>query len=185
MAKIINQELYEYLFANGFEERSSSIGEKAFGKDDKLIVLYGNSVSLRECDLEGEEIEFAELAHCTGIERLDMKGWKELLDAFKIVPITFQLRIGMNKKLESAQILHDNINNFFGNVKTLLSIILVALLSMLASCNSERQVQMQKGNCKIINGRIYFVPNTTWNQIPFDTSFNGFRVRNTSIRKTK
>jgi hypothetical protein len=71
--------VYEYLESNGFSRKENNVSGKAFQKDDKLILIYGDTVSFRECTLDEEEIDYPEFAHCTGTEAWDLKAWKEIL----------------------------------------------------------------------------------------------------------
>ncbi len=62
------------------------------------------------------------------------------------------------------------------------TIILLAAL-LFASCNTTRELQMQKGTYSSIKGHLKFTPSSNWQTIPFDTTFNGFIVKN--IKKNK
>lgn len=64
--------------------------------------------------------------------------------------------------------------------------LITLLLSItLLSCNTERQLQVQKGQYVSYNGHVRFEPSNEWKQIPLDTTWRGFRVRNVPVRKYK
>lgn len=188
----IIEEVAEYIEANDFIRSNENVGSTLFVKANKMICIYADKVSFRIIN-PGDMQGVAEYASLDGISILDFKGWVNLLDAVKMISIKESIRNYKKQALQNIDLklsqghsghIVNLAESIFSNVKTML-IIVVASLFLLTSCNSQRQVQMQKGTCKIIDGRIYFVANTTWNQISFDTTFNGFRVRNTSVRKTK
>jgi hypothetical protein len=178
------ENVFAYLESNGFNQREKSVTGKTFSKDDKLVVIYGDTVSFRECMINDEEIDYPEFAHCTGIEALDIKGWKLLLDAYHIVPIAFQLKINMNRQ-PNNQWIGDTIENYFSNVKTLMMLMLVACMFLFTSCKTERQTQLQNGKVVIENGHIYFDAVNDYKPIPKDTVLVGFRVRNRAVKKSK
>lgn len=139
------EKVYEYLEANGFNKKENNVSGKAFQKDDKLVLIYGDTVSFRECTLDEAEIDYAEFAHCTGIEMWDLKAWKEVLDAYKIIPITFQLKINMNRNQQGNEWIGDKIENFFGNVKTLMLLLLFFSFASMASAQTQVTAQMRVG----------------------------------------
>lgn len=68
-------------------------------------------------------------------------------------------------------------------MKKLFTAIIMLIIAF--SCKTERQNQLQVGKYHIIQGRVYFVPEGQWAKISNDTSFNGFLVKNSSVRKQK
>jgi hypothetical protein len=65
-----------------------------------------------------------------------------------------------------------------------LSLAIILLITLL-SCNTVRQTQLQPGTVTITKGHIYFEPSKDWKNIPSDTTFQSFRVKNTAVKKSK
>jgi len=53
------------------------------------------------------------------------------------------------------------------------------------SCSTERQLQIQTGTYRAADGHVRFTPETEWKQIPFDTTFNGLKIKNVVVKKQK
>lgn len=67
-----------------------------------------------------------------------------------------------------------------------ITIITLALLIALASCNTTRQVQWQRGTYEVINNKINFKPVESWQKFDNDSAPDTiFRLRNTAVRKNK
>lgn len=55
---------------------------------------------------------------------------------------------------------------------------------LIASCKTERQVQIQRGTYQVVNNRISFKPLEDWKEFDNNTAPDTiFRLRNTSVRK--
>ena len=63
------------------------------------------------------------------------------------------------------------------------TLIATYLITLLMSCTTERQLQIQTGYVTAADGHVRFEEKSTWRKIPFDTSFNSFRVRNIAVKK--
>jgi hypothetical protein len=66
------------------------------------------------------------------------------------------------------------------------TITLLVLLITLISCNTTRQVQMQRGTYEVKNNKIYFQPVESWHKFDITSAPDTiFRMRNTAVRKDK
>lgn len=61
--------------------------------------------------------------------------------------------------------------------------IIVLLAITLISCNTTREVQMQRGVYEVVNNRVNFKPIENWHKLNDAAPDTIFRLRNTSVKK--
>lgn len=65
-----------------------------------------------------------------------------------------------------------------------LSILLITGITLI-SCNTTREVQVQRGTYEVVNNRIKFNPIENWKKFDYTAPDTIFRLRNTAVRKNK
>lgn len=105
------QKAVEYLQLNGFNADESLVTGIHLKKDDKAVVIYGNSISFRTLAFNGDDAEYIQYLCIDGTDSFSETDFIYLFHIAKVIPLS---RFASNVKKANMTTL---IDGFFGNIQ--------------------------------------------------------------------